>query len=254
MNKKSEKRAWIVAGISSLVSLILLGGYFYILPLKEKVPYVVMADTTTGTSTISRLSGNFDDSTITASEAINKSDLSRFLLARESYDKPMIGLRDWRTVYAMSSGEVSNAYKQWLDEGNPESPIKLYADAKAIRIRILSIVLDAKGSSGQRKSTIRFQRSLFDKTSGQSTALDNKIATIGYTYKSNLKMDDADRLENPLGFQVSAYNVNNDYSTITPTSTAPGAQVTSANNVEAGAEQLPAIAAPAAARTTKGVK
>ena len=37
-----------------------------------------------------------------------------------------------------------------------------------------------------------------------------------FTYKNNLKMDDRYRIENPLGFQVTGYRVDNDYSTALP--------------------------------------
>ena len=47
--RRSERRAWWVATSALVVSLALIGGYFYILPLKEKVPYLVMADAFTGT-------------------------------------------------------------------------------------------------------------------------------------------------------------------------------------------------------------
>lgn len=36
MARKSERRAWMVAGCSVALSIVLAGGYFYILPLKEK--------------------------------------------------------------------------------------------------------------------------------------------------------------------------------------------------------------------------
>ena len=42
--RQSERRAWFVAFGAILLSLILAAGYFYMLPLKEKVPYLVMAD------------------------------------------------------------------------------------------------------------------------------------------------------------------------------------------------------------------
>ena len=48
IRKRSEKRAWIVATTSCFISVCLIGGLFYILPLKEKVPYLVMADAYTG--------------------------------------------------------------------------------------------------------------------------------------------------------------------------------------------------------------
>jgi hypothetical protein len=56
------------------------------------------------------------------------------------------------------------------------------------------------------------QRSLFDKSSGASRYLDSKIATLEFKYKPNLAMSEEDRLLNPLGFRVSAYRVDNDYS------------------------------------------
>lgn len=220
--KKSEKRAWVVAGCSGLLSLILIGGYFYILPMKEKVPYLVMADPYTGTSSVARLSTNtFSDESITASEAINKSNVTHFVTARESYDKQMVGVRDWATVFSMATPEVSNTYKQWLDENNPDSPLRIYGDTKAIRIKILSVVLRKDDTSGGRPNgaTVRFQRLLLDKQTGATSVIDNKVATLEFNYKKNLKMDETYRNENPLGFQVYAYRVDNDYSVSIPEST-----------------------------------
>ena len=61
MARRSEKRAWIVAFTSIVMALILAGGYFYFLPLKEKVPYLVMADAYTGTVTVARLRDDFSE-------------------------------------------------------------------------------------------------------------------------------------------------------------------------------------------------
>jgi len=86
--RRSERRAWTVATIALAMAVALLGGYFYLLPLKEKVPYLVMADAYTGTSTVARLAGNFNDNTITASEAVNRSNVAHFILARECSTRP----------------------------------------------------------------------------------------------------------------------------------------------------------------------
>src|SRR3546814_19584602 len=83
----------------------LFRSYFLMLPLKEKVPYLVMADAYTGTSTVARLRGDFASNQITTKEAINRSNVSHYVLARESYDSVLLGLRDWVTVYAMSAGK-----------------------------------------------------------------------------------------------------------------------------------------------------
>jgi type IV secretion system protein VirB8 len=92
---------------------------------------------------------------------------------------------------------------------------------------------------------VRFQRSLFNKSSGATRALDNKIATIEFTYKQNLEMDDQNRIENPLGFWVTSYRVDDDYATAPPAEI-PGPPMTPT----AGAQTDIAPAAPAATAAT----
>lgn len=215
--RRSERRAWWVAFSAIGMSLILAGGYFYMLPLKEKVPYVVMADAYTGTSTVARLTDDFLNKRITTSEAVNRSNVAHFVLARESYDSALINLRDWATVLTMSSSGVASAYQSLYSARNDKSPYKIYGRQQAIRVKILSIVLIGGGVDAAPKgATVRFQRSVYDKQSGASHPLDNKIATIAYTYKPNLKMDDQYRVENPLGFQVTEYRVDSDYVSTPP--------------------------------------
>jgi len=215
--KRSERRAWIVAMCSVVVSLILIGGYFYILPLKEKVPYIVLADPYSGTSTVARLSEDLVNRRITANEAVNRSNIAHFVLARESYDLALTNMHDWPTVMTMSSPEVSRPYIALHSPNNEFSPYKQYGTTKAIRVKILSIVLMGGGNNTPPKgATVRFQRSVYDKTNGGSVPLDSKIATMEFVYKPNLRMDDQSRVENPLGFQVLSYRVDNDYGSAPP--------------------------------------
>jgi len=213
MARRSERRAWLVAWSAIVMALILAGGYFYFLPLKEKVPYLVMADAYTGTSTIARLTGNFGDQSIAASEALNKSNVAHFVMARESYDNSQIGQRDWNTVHAMAEPQVTAGYAQLYSSTNPNNPITLFGKAKTIRVKILSLQLQGSPNTNEqfKTATVRFQRSLYDKASGTSEPIDSKIAMLEFVYKSNLKMDDSNRILNPLGFQVTGYRVDNDY-------------------------------------------
>lgn len=234
--RKSERRAWWVAFGAIVMSLILAGGYFYMLPLKEKVPYIVMADAYTGTSTVARLTEDFTQRRITTSEAINRSNVAHFVTARESFDVAMMNLGDWTTVLTMSSPDVAAAYRALHSEVNPNSPYKTYGRLRAVRVKLLSIVLIGGGpNQTPTGATVRFQRSVYDKQTGMTRPLDSKIATMQFTYKPNLKMDEQYRIENPLGFQVTAYRVDNDYATAPP------------DEVEApaAAEPQPAPAAPA---------
>lgn len=242
--RKSERRAWMVAWSAILMSLILAGGYFLFLPLKEKVPYLVMADPYTGTASVARLSGNFQDRDVTTEEAINKSNVAQFVLARESYDSGLVGQRNWRTTLSMAGPAVAPAYIALHSESNPERPFRLYGSASSVRARILSIVLIG-GGTGARPTgaTVRFQRSLYDKGRGQAQPLDSRIATLEFTYNPDLRLSEEDRLLNPLGFRVTNYRVDDDFAAATvPEREFPVPPATSVS-----AAPMPQVAEPAAA-------
>lgn len=241
--KRSERRAWWVAFAAIAMALILAGGYFYMLPLKQKVPYLVMADAYTGTATVARLDGDFAMRGITTREAVNRSNVAHFVLARESYDLALVNLRDWKTVQTMASSGVKAEYTAMFSSNNPDSWTKQYGQNQSIRVKLLSIQLIGGGPGvTPRGATVRFQRVLFNKSNGGSRTLDNKIATIEFTYKQNLEMDDQNRIENPLGFWVTSYRVDDDYATAPPVEN-PGPPVASQG-------AMPIFAAPASSATT----
>ena len=236
--QRSERRAWMVAFCAISMSVILAGGYFYMLPLKEKVPYIVLADAYTGMSSVTRLTDDVVNRRITASEAINRSNVTHFILARESFDVTMINLRDWATVLTMSTPKIAKAYTDLHAQTNPDAPYKTYGRDRAVRVKISSIIfIGGENGSTPKGATVRFQRSVYNKLTGQTVPLDSKIATLAFTYNPNLKMDDQYRVENPLGFQVTDYRVDNDYADPPPVeSDAPATT------------QSPAAAAPAPAQ------
>ncbi|MBV6807262.1 virB8 family protein [Xanthomonas euvesicatoria] len=225
--RRSEKRAWIVATLSMLVTVMTAGGYYYMLPLKEKVPYLVMADAYSGTSTIAKLEANFGGRMVSTSEALARSNVARFITSRESFDASTIGDRDWNTVVAMATGNVLGEYRALHAGNNPARPFNTYGTSRAIRVNILSITLIGGSGKPYTGATVRFQRNVYDKASAAATFLDNKIATMGFVYQDNLEMSDTLRVENPLGFRVTDYRVDNDYSSLpaAPSSVSPQAQV-----------------------------
>lgn len=240
--------AW-VAGAAMTMTLILIAGYFYVMPLKEKVPYLVLADAYTGNATVARL----HEDTISASEALNRANVATFLRARESYDWTLIGANDWNTVFMMAEPEVSSEYRALYNTRNPNGPLAVYGKNQALRIKILSIQpFGGDGKKGPAGATVRFQRSLFDKASGTSRFLDNKIVTLEFTYKTNLAMSEEDRLLNPLGFRVTAYRVDNDYATTPAVGEAPAAPVPAAPAADIPGE-LPGLELPSTT-PTKGAK
>lgn len=243
--RRSERRAWIVAGLSMVVTVMTAGGYYYMLPLKEKVPYLVMADAYSGNSTVAKLEPNFGGQAIGTSEALARSNVARFVMAREAYDFAMMGLRDWNTVFAMTSTPVANEYRMLHSPNNPSAPYYVYGKVRAIRINILSITLQGGGGRPYTGANVRFQRTIYDKNSGGSTLLDNKFATMAFAYKSNLSMAESLRVENPLGFQVTDYRVDNDYSS-TPVPPASAQTVTQLPDTSSAAQPGAMPAAPPA--------
>lgn len=205
---RSQKRAWFVAGSATLLALLLAAGYLLMLPLKEKTPFLVMADPYTGTTAVAPLVSDLSKSPVTANAAINKANIANYVIARESYDFDILNHRDWGTVWTMSTPGVGAAYDKLLNRNNPESPIRLYGKTRAVRVNILSLTPNQEGWFGEEGSaTVRFQRVVVDKASGTPSVLDTKVATIIYTYNEALPLNDEQRFSNPLGFQVIDYRV-----------------------------------------------
>ena len=216
LTRRSERRAWYVAIMATAAAVMLALGCLAMLPLKERVPFLVMADPASGTASIARLDENFRNRAISSSEAINRSNVANFVTMREAYDLDLINLHDWRAVHSMAAPEVGREYSAAHSRRNPASPYNTYGSNAAIRTRILSIAL-IEGPHGEAAgATVRFQRSVYDKRNGRLEPLDSKIATIAFKYDPGLRMEERDRLHNPLGFRVTSYRVENDYAALPP--------------------------------------
>jgi type IV secretion system protein VirB8 len=214
MARRSEKRAWQVAVGALVLCAVLAAGYFFLLPLKERTPFLVLVDPYSGNVQTSRLVPDVLDRTITASEAISRANVQRFVLARESYDWATLNRRfgDWQTAYLMSSSSVGAQIREEYATKNPGSPLNLFGKTDAIRIQLLSTTVVGSGrGKNAGTATVRFQRSVFNKPSGTLKFLDNKLATLTFKYNDHLRLDDNQRVVNPLGFQVLSYKVDNDY-------------------------------------------
>ena len=213
MVKRSERRAWMVAMCSMFVTVCLVASIAYMLPLKEKIPYLVTVDLKRSTSTVSHLRDDVASSGIYASEALNRSYVARFVQAREGYDWDTINEHDWEYVSSMSNDSVRNLFVSQFD-GSATSPEKKWGRDNAIRIKVNSIVfngLDEERGARPTGATVRFERWKFDKRTGKSDYVSSHVATLRYEFKANLKMSETLRLRNPLGFQVTAFKVDDEF-------------------------------------------
>lgn len=209
--RKSERRAWMVAFASLLMSLALAGGYYYMLPLKEKVPYVVMADPFSGTASVAPLRDDPFYRQIVSDETLGRANVANYVTARESFDAELLKARDWAQVNVMSSGDQRKAFGDALAETNPSSPARFVRAGQAMRVQIISVspMVDAGRMIG---ATVRIQRNLFDRQSGALQPIDRRLITLSFIYDANLKLDETLRWLNPLGFVVTQYRSDLDLS------------------------------------------
>lgn len=213
--RKSERRAWMVAFASLLVSLALVGGYYYMLPLKEKVPYVVMADPFSGTASVAVLREDPFYRSIVANETLARANVANYVTARESFDAELLKARDWAQVNVMSSGSQRQAFADALAEGNPSSPARFVRAGQAMRVQIISVtsIMDGGSMVG---ANVRIQRNLFDRQSGALQPVDRRLITLSFAYDPTLKLDESLRWLNPLGFVVTQYRSDVDLSATGP--------------------------------------
>lgn len=211
--KRSERRAWVVTFCSLAVTVCLVASIAYMLPLKEKVPYLVTVDLKRSTSTVSHLRDDVAYTGIYASEALNRSFVARYVQAREGYDWDTINQHDWELVASMSNEVLRTQFVKQFD-GSATSPEKRWGREVAIRVNVNSIVfhgLDEEKRKPPTGATVRFEKWKFDKATGRSEYMSSHVGTMNYEYKTNLKMSDQLRLRNPLGFQVTAFRVDDEF-------------------------------------------
>ncbi|MDO8906034.1 virB8 family protein [Hydrogenophaga sp.] len=211
--KRSERLAWIVTFCSMAVTVCLVAAIAFMLPLKEKVPYLVTVDLKRSTSTVTHLRDDVAYSGIYASEALNRSYVARFVQAREGYDWDTINEHDWEFVASMSNDQVKSLFVKQFD-GSAQSPEKRWGRNAAIRVKVNSIVFHGMDEERRKPpvgATVRFEKWKFDKASGRSEYLSSHVGTMNYEYKTNLRMSDSLRLRNPLGFQVTAFRVDDEF-------------------------------------------
>lgn len=197
---KSERRAWTIAktacGLTALSWLALA----LLMPLKTVEPYVVTVDKHSGqTQIVSVLSQ--ETQTLTEQQAIDRYWLSNYLRWREVYDWYTLQ-QDYNRTLAFSSPVVKQEYAS-IYEGEQALDVRFGKRVQAL-VNILSIVNDTNSHI----ATIRFEKTIKhvdDHGPGQTSVW---VATVGYRYAPDKEMNEAQRLINPLAFEVTSYRVD----------------------------------------------
>jgi type IV secretion system protein VirB8 len=206
--RRAERDKYIAFGLVATLTLAIA----LMLPLKQKVPYLIREDKVTGAVDVV---GQLGNASVEYSEARDKYWLARYVTARESYD--WFGLQNnYDTTRLLSTDDIAKSYAQKFD--GADALDKKYKNNVRIDARIVSIVLDNKQTA-----TVRFQTRIL--SSGTTNQTQGWVATISFEYDSAEKLDESQRLINPFGFQVTSYRVDPELvSTPASASVVPGGQ------------------------------
>jgi type IV secretion system protein VirB8 len=211
MLERSERRAWAVAIAGLVLGLIGIAAVFVQGPLRRVVEIPIVVDRITGETTIQQ---RLSEETIPAMEALDKHNLATFVRAREGYSW-MFLQRDFDQVARMAVPGVFADYNRRF-EGDGALQKKLGA-TEDWRIQVVGVQLAASGRRGnQSDATITYDKvvRLTDRNLPEITT--RHVASVVYQYQPKVLSKEADRLENPFGFVVTAYRSDPEINTVPP--------------------------------------
>lgn len=199
----NEKRAWLIAFIAAALAFILAIALVLLVPLKTVEPYVIRYDSTTGYTDIIT---SVTEQNVDVNEAVSKYFVAQYVTLREGYYYEMLQ-QDYNLVQIFGANSVNDEYRSAFVGKNAKQEV--FGARVMEKIEIISVVL---GQAAELKTaTVRIKILTYDKSNMKKTPVEkNKVVTLAYEYALNSKMNEFQRLNNPLGFRVVTYRVDNE--------------------------------------------
>ena len=194
---RERRIAYLVGAAGVLVGALAIAWHIAA-PLRSVEPYVIRVDRMTGAvDVMTKLSNSRE---ITSDEAVNKYFLGQYVRAREGWLRP--GSDDlFKTVAALSLPQEQEKYANLHRPENPDSPYNRYRGGEVVTAAIRTIMF-----INPRVAQVRFVRTV-TRPGNASDEVTNWVATINFKYLDR-PVTEADRLFNPLGFQVVSYRAD----------------------------------------------
>ncbi|MCI3135349.1 virB8 family protein [Phenylobacterium aquaticum] len=194
--RRSVRIAWTLAAVASGLAIAGVAAVAALVPLHRVEPFVVRVDRTTGAVDImTALAGPQPQ---TYDEAVSKYFLGLYVRAREGW-APEAAEANFRQVSILSAPSEQQRWGDAFRPSNPQSPQTLWADHARAWVDIRAVSFPAP-----HLASVRFHRTVRDASAASES---DWIATIAFDYVQ-APMAEADRLRNPLGFQVTSYRAD----------------------------------------------
>lgn len=195
----SARRAWLVAGASGGLSLLLATALILVLPLRETQVFTVLVDRQTGDAeNIMRV----QPTGIEDQEALKQSLLVSYVSDREGFFLPGIQAR-LESVQRRSTGPAEESLRLLWSKGgkNKSYPPDVYGPGAEVSVTVRRITFLAPNVA-----QVRFLKTL--RKTKQEAVTQPFVATVEFAFAPKTERSLAHVWENPLGFSVSAYRVD----------------------------------------------
>jgi type IV secretion system protein VirB8 len=200
---RSERRAWWVAGLATLLALLAVAAVAGLTPMKTVEAFVIRVDNTTGiVDVVPALTGQAE-----VPEAVTRFFLSQYVQARERY-VAALAESDYEQVGAFHTPAMNQAWAALWNRNRADSPLNLNADGSTVRVQVNAVSFLSPASGRNDLAQVRFltARAPAGQGAGQggTEQVTQYVATLQYAYGEPSK-DDRVRAANPLGFKVLEY-------------------------------------------------
>jgi type IV secretion system protein VirB8 len=201
--ERSERRAWVVAGIATVAALLAVGGMALLAPFKRVVPMVFAVDKASGNTELVNAADDRNVAQLGYQELLDKHWASRYVLSRESFLYPLLQT-DYDTVLMLSADNVGRDYARLFEGADPRD--KKLGPMTEWKVTVLSVSLqrDPVGT----KAVVRFQREQRRLDAERPELPTFYVATMAYEYKPSMFGKEKDLIVNPLGFRVTSYRLD----------------------------------------------
>ncbi len=199
IQQRSERRAWRIAAFALVIASCSSFGLVLILPLKQVIPYLITVDRLSGQNEVVSLAAN-QPASLRIIEA--KYWVGQYVRTRERIDRSWMET-DFSSVIRWSGKTEAQSYAASI-----AALLALDRQGKHMaetRVDILSI-----GLIDDTHAVVRFLRTPLATSGAVSAPASRGTATLVFAIQPVLIGKERDLIDNPLGFKVESYRVDND--------------------------------------------
>ncbi len=194
--------AYIVAAIGVVIGILGIGAVYRLTPLKELVPLPITVDKHTGLANVGSRLGTV---TMDDDEYVTQALLYQYVRDRETYD-----VQDQKeridAVYTISRDAAASDLAALYAETNPNSPMNIYGGHGRVKTRIRSVTLE-----GNNRARLRITKQARSQP-GAPFSERNFMVLLSYGFDRTGNMTLEERWENPTGFFVTNYRLDEEAS------------------------------------------